>query len=394
MLWWKKTLSHIGLLRVKNDSCRRDASKGQRVAQLAQDWSDEELENIGMEQLGGMGDFVKRGVEMGEVNRAVGRGRKGKAGGSDERTCGKREVGENVSFKKKGEEKVEEKTKKKVPSWRSKPEATEQLNKSSEADGPRIVGSGVRNQKKKRLLGSKSVLLQDSPVMVDAPTFDTTLPAFEEAHNTSKHQKSFQEAPLGVTSFNQDQFLGESSRQDFSNESAPQVQDRSLAKQTVKLTEQHIRSNGKAADTVTKKSKGGQLKRKVNADDRRRADVGTKRKSEVQNVGGRRRKAPRRTVTHLEFPNYGHLEIIPSKPEDVTRSFHDVSNLSAVSKPRQFFKRSPIPEEYKKKKCANETSRLNLTASFMKRSGVVSKRRSSVDASAIASIILSHETRA
>ena len=103
----EKTLSHS-----ENYSCRRDTSRrGQRVAQLAQDWSDEELENIGMEQLGGMGDFVERGVEMGEVNRAVGRGRKGKAGGSDERTCGKREVGENVSFKKKGEEKVEEKTK-------------------------------------------------------------------------------------------------------------------------------------------------------------------------------------------------------------------------------------------------------------------------------------------
>jgi len=106
-----------------------------------------------------------------------------------------------------------------------------------------------------------------------------------------------------------------------------------------------------------------------------KASVGTKRKAAEQNVG-RRRKAPKRTITHLDFPNYGHLEIIPRKPEDVTHSFHDVSKLSEFSRPRQFFKKSPIPEEYKKR-CANKTTRLNLTltGSFGKRAGAVSKRR-------------------
>jgi len=119
-----------------------------------------------------------------------------------------------------------------------------------------------------------------------------------------------------------------------------------------------------------------------------KASVGTKRKAAEQNVG-RRRKAPKRTITHFDFPNYGHLEIIPRKPEDVTHSFHDVSKLSEFSRPRQFFKKSPIPEEYKKR-CANKTTRLNLTltGSFGKRAGAVSKRRSSVYVSALPSIIL------
>jgi len=133
--------------------------------------------------------------------------------------------------------------------------------------------------------------------------------------------------------------------------------------------------------------------RKVNTDDRSRVNMGTKRKAEAKNMIGRRRKAPRRTITHLDFPNYDHLEIMPRKPEDVTRSFCNVSNLSDVFKPRKFFKQSPIPEKYKKK-CATKTSRLDLAASFTKRSGVVSRRRFSVDASAIASITLPQATRA
>jgi len=371
------------------DSGGRDASKGQRVARLAQDWSDEELENSGKENLGEMRDkealISIRGVEVGEVDRAVDRGQKRDAGDSEKRECGKGEVGENVSLKKKGAEK----RKKKVQSWRRKPEATEQFDMLSEADGSRKAGSEVGN-KKKRLLGSKIMMLEDSPVMADAPTFDTTLPAFEEAHNTSKRQKSFQEAPPGMNSLNQDKFLGESSRQDISHENALHVRDRSSA---VPLPEPSIRSDRKAVDAEAKKSKLGQSRRNVKVDNRNKASVGTKRKAEMKNNGGRQRKAPRRTITHLDFPNYDHLKIIPRKPEDVTQSFYDVSNLSEVSKSRKFFKQSPIPEEYKRK-YTNKTSMLNLAASFKSRSGVVSKRRSSVDVSAIASITLPHETRA
>ena len=56
---------------------------------------------------------------------------------------------------------------------------------------------------------------------------------------TLKHQKSLKDAPLGVNSYNQDlKFLGESSRQGFTQESDLRVLDRFSANQTVKPTEQ------------------------------------------------------------------------------------------------------------------------------------------------------------
>jgi len=248
-------------------------------------------------------------------------------------------------------------------------------------------------------------MLQDSPLMVDAPTFDTTLPAFEEAHNTSKQQKSFQEAPCRVNNSNQEKSLGESLWEgNLSNESTLldpalpglQVNNKSSETQRVrpaaKHTEQSIKPRGKGVDAAAKKLQDVQPRRKVNTDTVSQANVGiTKKKAAVHN-GGRRRKAPRRTIIHLDFPNYDHLKIIPRKPEDVIHSFHEASNLSEIAKPRQFFKRSPIPEEYKKNR-ANETSMLIMTGSFVKRPGVVSKRRSSVNVSAIESIILPQAQR-
>ena len=120
--------------------------------------------------------------------------------------------------------------------------------------------------------------------------------------------------------------------------------------------------------------------------------MGTKRKSGAQ-ISGTRRKAPRRTITHLNFTNYDHLEIIPLGPEDVTRSFLNVSNISESSKPRRFFTKSPLPDAYKKK-CANQTARLNWTGSSVKRAGTMSKRRGIVDASAIASFTRPQPPRA
>jgi len=174
-----------------------------------------------------------------------------------------------------------------------------------------------------------------------------------------------------------------------------QVKDKSSDQQRVsssaKHTEPSIKPRGKSVGAEAKKSKAGQPRRQLPPINVSQANVGIKRKAAVQN-NGRKRKAPRRTITHLDFPNYDHLKIIPRKPEDITHSFLDVSNLSEIAKPRQFFKRSPIPEEYKKN-CANKTSRMNLTGSFMKRPGVVSKRRSSVNVSAIESINLPQALR-
>merc|ERR1712192_5936 len=204
--------------------------------------------------------------------------------------------------------------------------------------------------KKKRLLGSKTAMLQDSPLMVDAPTFDTTLPAFEEAHNTSKQQKTFQEAPCRVNASNQEKRPAESLwKGGLSNDSTLQdttlpglqVKDKSSDKlrvrSTTKLAEPSNKPRGKAVDAVPKKSKAVQPRRQLPPINVSQANVGiTKRKPAVQN-GGRRRKAPRRTITHLDFPNYDHLKIIPRKPDDVTHSFLNFSNLSEISKPRQFF---------------------------------------------------------
>merc|ERR1712181_60325 len=118
--------------------------------------------------------------------------------------------------------------------------------------------------KKKRLVGSKTAMLQDSPLMVDAPTFDTTLPAFEEAHNTSKHLKTFQEAsaPRWVNSSNQEKTLGESLWEgDLSNDGTLpglQVKDKSTNKQrpriSAKLTEPSIKPRMNSVDAATKKS--------------------------------------------------------------------------------------------------------------------------------------------
>ena len=400
------------------EPCRRGATKVQKakLTQLAQDWSDEEFEMSGVGRLGGMGDTIKEVVvsrrrpEVGEaapdptVDVAVSRGGSGKAGGSGKKGVSgsknnaNKEVDGKASLKRKGVEEMVVKKKKKVQSWRSKP--SEESNVVAEADDRSETGTEKfvkRRQeignKKKRLLGSKTAMLQDSPLMVDAPTFDTTLPAFEEAHNTSKHQKSFQEPPRRMDVSDQD-ISHESVQQDPALpgiQEKDQSSDQQRVRTTAKLAEPSIKPRGKAVNAATKKPQDGLSKRKMHPVNVSVANLGTKRKTAVPN-SGRRRKAPRRTITHLDFPNYDHLKVIPRKPEDVTRSFHDASNLSEYSKPRQFFKRSPIPEEYKRG-CANQTSRLNLTGSFMKRSGVVGKRRSSVNMSAIESIILPQAPR-
>ena len=62
-------------------------------------------------------------------------------------------------------------------------------------------------------------------------------------------------------------------------------------------------------------------------------------------------------------------------------------------KPRRFFKKSPLPDAYKKK-CANQTARLNWTGSSVKRARTISKRRAIVDASAITSITLPQPPKA
>ena len=99
------------------------------------------------------------------------RGGEGEAGAETEspgnRNRANHKVGGNVCFKRRGAEKAVVK-KKKVQSWRRKVETTEERNALHEADGDGSgAGFGRRLQeigsKKKRLLGSKNAMLQDSP---------------------------------------------------------------------------------------------------------------------------------------------------------------------------------------------------------------------------------------
>ena len=362
------------------DALRRDASSDQRLVQLEHDWSEEEHGSSEREGLGGAGDtFNKRGLKV-------------LTGGRPEDQCAEKRQGSsnNKNARKMVGDAVRKS--KKENSWRrntnsSKENGLERRNKFGAGFAKSGVKQGMIVKNKKRLLGSKTTMLQDSPLMMDAPTFDTTLPAFEEAHNASKQlQKSFQEAHTVKPSYQ------EKSLQDFCDS----VNDAALpvAQKTGNITQATkpnvaVKSKGKGIDTDSKTPNNSSASRKLA--NLTNAAVGRKRKSAAQ-INGTRRKAPRRTIKHLNFTNYDHLEIIPGRPEDVTHSFHNVSNISESSKPRRFFKKSPIPDDYKKT-CANKTARLNWTRSSVKSAGAISKR-STVDVSAIASIILPQAPRA
>ena len=55
--------------------------------------------------------------------------------------------------------------------------------------------SGGAKKRRRMLLGSRPAMLQDSLETVAAPSFNDTLPTFEDAHHPSRLQKSLREAP-------------------------------------------------------------------------------------------------------------------------------------------------------------------------------------------------------
>ena len=75
------------------------------------------------------------------------------------------------------------------------------LREARSDNGPKAARKHQNVGRKKKLLGSTATMLQDTPPLLDAPSFDTTLPAFEEAHNTSKNQKSISKPSTGAVSF-------------------------------------------------------------------------------------------------------------------------------------------------------------------------------------------------
>merc|ERR1719494_1715748 len=78
------------------------------------------------------------------------------------------------------------------------------LREARSENGPKAARKHQNVGRKKKLLGSNTTMLQDTPPLLDAPSFDTTLPAFEEAHNTSKNQKTITKPSTGAVSFNKE----------------------------------------------------------------------------------------------------------------------------------------------------------------------------------------------
>jgi len=254
-------------------------------------------------------------------------------------------------------------------------------------------------------------MLQDTPPLLDAPSFDTTLPAFEEAHNTSKNRKSNSKLSTGAVSFNQEMNQNESWNEDLLVDSVHLGFDRDdePAKKKCK-TGAAAKSPVKATMKANKKSLGSSAAKNIEGSEERCGDIkkkskGTncsttgekkiknsaKEKSSSQKRGGQR-KAPRRNITFLDFTNYDHLEILPRKSCDLSRSVNVTSDVVESSKERKFFKNTIAIPDHLTKRGDNRlsVSRFNMSgASRTERCGQgVSRRRPFVDDSALASITL------
>merc|ERR1719494_579404 len=149
------------------------------------------------------------------------------------------------------------------------------------------------------------MMLQDTPPLLDAPSFDTTLPAFEEAHNTSKNQKSITKPAAGAVSFNRE---NESLNEDPSADSVlpdPDREDEPAAKKGVKIidkdntksSESRVakdieRSEERCVDIIRKKPKG----KNCSTTGDKKIKNGAKEKNSSQKRVGQR-KAPKRSIT-------------------------------------------------------------------------------------------------
>ena len=146
------------------------------------------------------------------------------------------------------------------------------------------------------------------------------------------------------------------------------------------------RSEERCGD-MKKKSKGKNCSTIVKKKIRNSA----KEKNLSQKRGGQR-KAPKRNITFLDFTNYDHLEILPRKSLDLSRSVNDRCDVVESSKKRKFFKNTIAIPDHLTKRSENRlsVSRFNISgAPRTERCGQgVSRRRSFVSESALASITL------
>merc|ERR1719209_164701 len=190
-------------------SKRSENRKRQSVKQLQLDWSEEELEPVGEMEQEDMTDQVTnlRKPETEELDKNA-RNKKSPL----ERT--RNIAGQTDPINKasevvaKKQHRTEEVVKKKVrSSGLSGGSTLSCLREARSQNGPKASGNRQNVSRKKKLLGSNATMLQDTPPLLDAPSFDTTLPAFEEAHNTSKTQKSISKPAAGAVFSNQENEL-------------------------------------------------------------------------------------------------------------------------------------------------------------------------------------------
>merc|ERR1712013_268488 len=394
----------------KAASKRSESKKRQSVKQLHLDWSEEEFEAVGEKEQKDIADQVtnlrKPEIEdLGKNAREKGRplerkrdiaGQMDPIGKASE--CGAKKPHETEVV-------VKKKARSSDSTGRS---AFSCLREARSENGPKAARKHQNVGRKKKLLGSNATMLQDTPPLLDAPSFDTTLPAFEEAHNTSKNQKSISKPAAGSVSFNRE---NESLNEDSSADSVlpgPDREDepaekksktRGAAKKPVKIinkdntksSESRVakdieRSEERCVDIIRKKPKG----KNCSTTGDKKIKNGAKEKNSSQKRGDKR-KAPKRSITFRDFTNYDHLEILPRNSVNLSRSVNDTNDVGESSKKRKFFKTIAIPDHLMKRSGNRlSVSKVNISgAPRTERCGQgVSRRRSFVDPAAIASITL------
>merc|ERR1719317_958994 len=395
----------------KAASKRSESKKRQSVKQLHLDWSEEEFEAVGEKEQKDIADQVTnlRKPEVEELDknaREKGRPLERKrdiAGQMD--PIGK--ASESGAKKPHGTEEV---IKKKVrSSGLSGGSSISCLREARSENGPKAAGNRQNVSRKKKLLGSNAMMLQNTPPLLDAPYFDTTLPAFEEAHNTSKNQKSISKPAAGAVSFNwENESLNEDPLADSvlpgpdrgDEPAEKKSKTRGAAKKPVKIinkdntksSESRVakdieRSEQRCVDIMRKKPKG----KTCSTTGDKKIRNGAKEKNSSQKRGGQR-KAPKRSITFRDFTNYDHLEILPRKSVNLSRSVNDTNDVGESSKKRKFFTTTIAIPDHLMKRSGNRlsVSKVNISgAPRTERCGQgVSRRRSFVDAAAIASITL------
>merc|ERR1712013_581405 len=396
----------------KTASKRSVAQKGKSVKQLHLDWSEEESEPVREMWEKDMVDQVTSILrpEIEEVDRDD---------GEKERPSERKrnvavqmdpinKASEGCTEKQHETEEMVKKKKKARSSDSTGRSAFSCLREARSENGPKAVRKPQNVSRKKKLLGSTATMLQDTPPLLDAPSFDTTLPAFEEAHNTSKNQKTISKPSTGAVSFNKEkESLNEDPSADFvlpgpDREDEPaekKSKTRGAAKKPVKIinkdntksSESRVskyieRSEERCVDIIRKKPKG----KNCSTTGDKKIKNGAKEKNSSQKRGDKR-KAPKRSITFRDFTNYDHLEILPRNSVNLSRSVNDTNDVGESSKKRKFFKTIAIPDHLMKRSGNRlSVSKVNISgAPRTERCGQgVSRRRSFVDPAAIARITL------